>query len=191
MGHALQGPMQSAEGDCVVLQVRSEVQRDTVAASTVFDLITASRARAVVLLVFIALFAFLPGLTAMPPVDRDEARYAQAAERTVALFYPGMQDYPAGYAAMAVALSERLSPPKLLVLRGRQPELGRWQRELARTYLPDGLVLALPEDLAGLPATLDKPRRAEPVNGWLCRGVTCLAPISDLIQLQTACKEKT
>ena len=100
-----------------------------------------------------------------------EARYAQAAERTVALFYPGMQDYPAGYAAMEVALSERLSPPKLLVLRGRQPELGRWQRELARTYLPDGLVLALPEDLAGLPATLDKPRRAEPVNGWLCRGV--------------------
>ena len=81
MGHALQGPMQSAEGDCVVLQVRSEVQRDTVAASTVFDLITASRARAVVLLVFIALFAFLPGLTAMPPVDRDEARYAQASKQ--------------------------------------------------------------------------------------------------------------
>jgi len=120
-----------------------------------------------------------------------ESSYAQAAERTVALFYPGMQDYPAGYAAMAVALTERLTPPKLLVLRGRQPELGRWQRELARTYLPDSEVLALPEDLAGLPASLDKPRRAEPVNGWLCRGVTCLAPISDLIQLQTACKEKT
>src|SRR5438067_6929621 len=79
MGHALQGPMQSAEGDCVVLQVGSEVQRATVAA--VFDPITASRARAVVLLVFIALFAFLPGLTAMPPVDRDEARYAQASKQ--------------------------------------------------------------------------------------------------------------
>jgi hypothetical protein len=120
-----------------------------------------------------------------------EERYARAAARTVALFHPQMQAYPAGYAAMTVALSEQLTPPKLLVLRGRDPELGRWQKELARTYLPDGLVLALADDLPGLPALLDKPRRPEPVNGWLCRGVTCLAPISDLIQLQTACKEKT
>ena len=120
-----------------------------------------------------------------------EDRFARAAARTVALFYPAMQDYPAGYAAMTVALAEQLAPPKLLVLRGREPELARWRKELAGTYLPDGLVLALADDLPGLPAVLDKPRRPEPVNGWLCRGVTCLAPISDLIQLQTACKEKT
>ncbi len=120
-----------------------------------------------------------------------EERYARAAARTVALFDPAMRDYPAGYAAMAIALSEQLTPPKLVVLRGRDPELGRWRGELARQYLPDGLVLALDDHLAGLPAPLDKPRRPEPVNGWLCRGVTCLAPISDLIQLQTACKEKS
>ena len=118
-------------------------------------------------------------------------RYTRAAERTLALFYPPMREYPAGYAAMALALSEHLAPPKVVILRGREPELGRWQEELAREYLPDGLVLALPEDLAGLPAVLDKPKRPEPVNGWLCRGVTCLAPISDLIQLKTACKEKS
>jgi len=118
-------------------------------------------------------------------------RYARAAERTLALFYPPMREYPAGYAAMALALSEQLAPPKVVVLRGREPDLGRWQAELAREYLPDGLVLALPDDLAGLPAVLDKPKRPEPVNGWLCRGVTCLAPISDLIQLKTACKEKS
>jgi len=120
-----------------------------------------------------------------------EERYARAAERTLALFYPAMREYPAGYAAMAVALSERLAPPKVVVLRGREPGLGRWQEALAREYLPDGLVLALPDGLAGLPAVLDKPKRPEPVNGWLCRGVTCLAPISDLIQLKTACKEKS
>ena len=120
-----------------------------------------------------------------------EERYSRAAERTLALFHLPMREYPAGYAAMAIALSEQLAPPKLLVLRGREPELRRWQEELAREHLPDGLVLALPDDLPGLPATLDKPRRTEPVNGWLCRGVTCLAPISDLIQLKTACKEKS
>ena len=120
-----------------------------------------------------------------------EARYARAAERTAALFYPQMRDYPAGWATMTIALTEQLAPPKLVVLRGRGEELVRWRDELAREYLPDAMVLALPDAMPGLPATLDKPRRAEAVNGWLCRGVMCLEPMSDLIQLKTACKEKS
>jgi 4-amino-4-deoxy-L-arabinose transferase-like glycosyltransferase len=60
-----------------VLQVR----RDTVTIATYFDPITASRTRAIILLILIALCAFLPGLTAMPPVDRDEVRYAQASKQ--------------------------------------------------------------------------------------------------------------
>ena len=120
-----------------------------------------------------------------------EARYARAAERTLALFYPQMRDYPAGWAAMTIALAEQLVPPNVLVLRGRGDELARWRDELAREYLPDTVVLALPDAMPGLPATLEKPPRAQPVNGWLCRGVICLEPISDLIQLKTACKEKS
>jgi len=120
-----------------------------------------------------------------------EERYTRAAERTLRLFYPQMREYPAGYAAMAIALAEHLALPKVLVLRGREPDLKRWQDDLAREYLPDALVVALPDNLVGVPAALDKPKRPEPVNGWLCRGVTCLAPISDLIQLKTACKEKS
>ena len=116
--------------------------------------------------------------------------YARAARRTVALFYPQMRDYPAGFAAMAMALAEQLAPPKLMVLRGRGPELERWREEFAREYLPDGLVLSLPDGADRLPAPLDKPQRPQPVNGWLCRGVICLSPISDLIQLKAACKEK-
>jgi uncharacterized protein YyaL (SSP411 family) len=120
-----------------------------------------------------------------------EDRYARASERTVRLFYPQMRDYPAGYAAMAAALAEQLTPAKLLVLRGREPELARWQQEFSQEYLPDALVIALPDEFKRLPAALDKPRRPEPVNGWLCRGVTCLPPISDLIQLKSACKENS
>ncbi|MFN2645905.1 MAG: thioredoxin domain-containing protein [Burkholderiales bacterium] len=120
-----------------------------------------------------------------------EMRYAEAAERTVALFYPQMREYPAGYAMMAIALTEQLTPPNILVLRGRGKELARWQAELAREYTPDALVVALPDGVSGLPAPLDKPARAEPVNGWLCRGVICLEPISDLIQLKAACQEKS
>jgi uncharacterized protein YyaL (SSP411 family) len=121
----------------------------------------------------------------------EESRYARAAERAVRLFYPAMRDHPAGYAAMAAALSEQITPPQLLVLRGRDPDLSRWRDELAREYLPDAQVFALPDAMGSLPATLDKPGRPEPVNGWLCRGVICLPPISDFVQLKAACKEKT
>jgi 4-amino-4-deoxy-L-arabinose transferase-like glycosyltransferase len=40
-----------------------------------------SRAATIMFLVFVALCAFLPGLTAIPPVDRDEVRYAQASKQ--------------------------------------------------------------------------------------------------------------
>ncbi|HET7198403.1 MAG TPA: hypothetical protein VFI86_07030, partial [Burkholderiales bacterium] len=119
-----------------------------------------------------------------------EARYARAAERTLALFYPPMCEQRGGYATMALALAEQLAPPSLLVLRGRGPELGRWREAFAAQYLPDTLVLAIADGTAGLPESLDKPARPEPVNGWLCRGVTCLEPSHDLVELQSLCKEK-
>jgi uncharacterized protein YyaL (SSP411 family) len=119
-----------------------------------------------------------------------EERYAGAARRTVALFYPQMREHPAGYATMTIALAEQLVPPKILVLRGRGPDLERWREDFAREHLPDGLVLTVP-DGAAVPGPLDKPKRPEAVNGWLCRGVICLEPVSDLIQLKSACKEKS
>ena len=44
---------------------------------------TASHARVVVSLIFIALVAFLPGFFNMPPIDRDEARFAQATKQMI------------------------------------------------------------------------------------------------------------
>ena len=51
------------------------------------------------------------------------------------------------------------------------------------------LALTLLAVATGLPRLLDKPLRPEAVNGWLCRGVTCLAPVSSLEELRSACKE--
>jgi uncharacterized protein YyaL (SSP411 family) len=119
-----------------------------------------------------------------------EERYARAAQRTVELFYPAMRDYPAGFGAMAVALEEQLSPPRLLVLRGQREALAGWQAEAAREFLPDCTLLGIPDGLEHLPAPLDKPPRPGPVNAWLCRGVTCLEPIGDLVHLKKALKEK-
>jgi uncharacterized protein YyaL (SSP411 family) len=117
-----------------------------------------------------------------------EQRYAQAAERVLGLFYPQMVNYPAGFASMAIALDEFLQPPNVLVVRGKAAPLAEWRAALARDYLPDTTVLAIPDGAKPLPAPLDKPARAEPVNGWLCRGVTCLPPIADLVNLKNTLK---
>jgi len=44
---------------------------------------TATHARAVAVLVLIALVSFLPGFFNIPPVDRDEARFAQATKQMI------------------------------------------------------------------------------------------------------------
>ncbi len=118
-----------------------------------------------------------------------EQRYVQAAGRALELFYPAMRDYPAGFGSMAIALEEFLEPTGVLVLRGKGTPLAEWRSALGREYLSDMSILAIPDHVRGLPAPLDKPLRPEPVNGWLCRGVTCLPPISNLVNLMKALKE--
>jgi len=119
-----------------------------------------------------------------------EDRYARSAERTLELFYPAMVDRAAGHAQLCIALEEFLTPPSVLVLRGQRGPLSQWSEQLAREeFLPGMLVVPAEDGVAGLPPFLDKPSRPEAVNGWLCRGVTCLAPISSLEELRSACKQ--
>jgi uncharacterized protein YyaL (SSP411 family) len=118
-----------------------------------------------------------------------EARYAEAARRTLELFCPPLREHPGGHAMMAIALDEHLAQPGTLVLHGAHDALAAWQRELARLFLPGTQLLAIPDDVQDLPPALAKPRRAEPVSAWLCRGATCLAPIGDLASLKTALQE--
>jgi hypothetical protein len=90
---------------------------------------------------------------------------------------------------MAIALDEHSRLPGTLILRGRVQALAAWQAALAEEFLPDVTVLAIPDAAPGVPAVLDKPARPEPVNAWLCRGVTCLAPMADLVNLKKMLKE--
>jgi hypothetical protein len=45
-------------------------------------------------------------------------------------------------------------------------------------------VLALPDALADVPHGLDKPAAVGRVNAYLCRGVTCLEPVSQMEALR-------
>jgi hypothetical protein len=91
---------------------------------------------------------------------------------------------------MAIALDEHLDPPEILVLRGEAGALEAWRTELASEIAPHTQLLAIADDVAGLPAPLDKPRRAQPVTAWLCRGASCREPIGDRVDLKKILKEK-
>jgi 4-amino-4-deoxy-L-arabinose transferase-like glycosyltransferase len=51
--------------------------------ASVIDFVTASHGRAAAFLVFVGLLFFLPGFFNIPPIDRDEARFAQATKQMV------------------------------------------------------------------------------------------------------------
>lgn len=109
-----------------------------------------------------------------------EPRYLEAAERTLKAFKPMLERQASAYSSLCLALEEQLAPPTVVILRGG--DLAAWQHDLARHYLPQTMVLAVPAGIKDLPAPLDKPVRAG-VNAWVCHGVKCLPPITELAEL--------
>jgi uncharacterized protein len=107
-----------------------------------------------------------------------EPRYLSAAERTLRVFFAQMQQHASAFATLCLALAEYVAPPLTVILRGEQDDLRAWAASMSHAYRPAVLAIALRNGLAGLPPTLDKPRR-EGVNAWVCRGVNCLPPIGE------------
>jgi len=58
----------------------ASLQKDV---GALFALAIASHARAIAILVLVSLISFLPGFFHIPPVDRDEARFAQATKQMI------------------------------------------------------------------------------------------------------------
>ncbi len=109
-----------------------------------------------------------------------EPRYLEAAARALQAFRPMLERQASAHASLCVALEEHLKPPAVVVLRGG--ELAAWQRELAARYLPHTMVLAIPPEFGALPPALDKPPGGK-VNAWVCQGVKCSLPITELAEL--------
>src|SRR6185437_8791957 len=63
--------------------VVAPVRRPIFGLGTLLDIAMGSHARAVAVLFVVSLIAFLPGFFQVPPVDRDEARFAQATKQMI------------------------------------------------------------------------------------------------------------
>jgi uncharacterized protein len=115
-----------------------------------------------------------------------EPRYLLAAERTIRAAWLALGRYPQSHVSLITALDELLNPPEIVIVRGEPAAIEGWRRELARTFAPRRLVLAIPADAADLPPALaDKAPRGEAV-AYLCRGSVCSAPLESLAALSAA-----
>jgi uncharacterized protein YyaL (SSP411 family) len=113
-----------------------------------------------------------------------DARYLAAAERALRLFVPLMEQRPAGFATMNLALGEAVVPTRSVILRGNAESLEQWRRELADDLDSSTLLLALELQINGLPQVLDKPATDDTVNAYLCEGVTCREPVRTVSALR-------
>ena len=108
-----------------------------------------------------------------------ETRYLAAAERTLRAAWAPLREYPPGHATLLQALEEWLEPPTMVILRGPLDVVEPWRRELATTYSPRCLVLAVPSDTNPMnlaPALADKPGAPDGA-AYVCRGTQCSAPL--------------
>jgi uncharacterized protein YyaL (SSP411 family) len=118
-----------------------------------------------------------------------ETRYLDAAEATLRASWHDVRGFPHAHNALLTAAEEWLYPTETVVLRGPQTALDEWVSALAADYAPRRLVLAIPENAVSLPGALAAyPAPATGVAAHVCREGRCLAPLSNLPDLQEILK---
>jgi uncharacterized protein YyaL (SSP411 family) len=109
-----------------------------------------------------------------------EPRYLDAAEGTLRAARAAVERYPHGHGSLLLALDELTAPPALLVLRGPGADLDTWRDEIDKLFDPQRMVVAIPSDAQGLPPALADKRPLGEVVAYVCRGMTCSAPVRTL-----------
>jgi hypothetical protein len=94
-----------------------------------------------------------------------------------------LEKYPHAHTTLAMALDELTAPPAIVVVRGPGEDLDTWRCELDKYYDPRRFVAAIPFDCQDLPPGLAGKTARSGTVAYLCRGMTCSAPLSTLAEL--------
>ena len=118
-----------------------------------------------------------------------ETRYLDSAQRTLESVWAGIQEYPQAHMSLVNALEDFLSSMQILVIRGEAGAIAQWANDLGILYSPTRMIFAIPSD-AALPPALAAKRPSAATVAYLCSGMTCSAPLSDLAEISRALKLK-
>ena len=112
-----------------------------------------------------------------------EPRYLDAAERTLRAGWPLLQQYPPAHMSMANALQDFLTSVQILIIRGDAPRIAEWSAKIGALYAPARMIFAIPRDAEELPPALSTKRAVAGTAAYVCTGMTCSAPLTDLGEL--------
>ena len=112
-----------------------------------------------------------------------EPRYLASADRALRAGWSRLAAQPLAHASLATALEAQLHPATVVILRGEDEALHLWHRELQRLYQPSLHVFAVLQDAGELPPAIAAKTHRGKVAAYVCRGLTCQAPVEDLAAL--------
>ncbi len=108
-----------------------------------------------------------------------ETRYLDAAERTLRAGWRAMQEYPHGHVSLLAALEEYLEHPEVIIIRGDNSEVNRWQDAADKLYAPRRLVFAIGREESTLPGALaDRKAIDHETVAYRCLGTHCELPVT-------------
>ena len=112
-----------------------------------------------------------------------EPRYIHAAERALKAALPSATHYPDGHLSTFTALSDAIQPPMMIILRGSKTKLQQWQTVLNETPGAHRIMLAIPNDAAGLTGLLAQCVPQGELCAYVCHGTHCSLPVTSLTEL--------
>jgi uncharacterized protein YyaL (SSP411 family) len=72
-----------------------------------------------------------------------------------------------------------------VIIRGSDKESQHWANSMSKDYAPNRLVLTIPQETPNLPGTLaDYEAPEKGVVAYVCREGACLAPVTELSELE-------
>jgi uncharacterized protein YyaL (SSP411 family) len=120
-----------------------------------------------------------------------ESRYLEAAESTLRHAWRAIAEFPHGHVSLVTALEEYLTPPEIIVIRGRPRDLANWRRMAASMYAPRRLIFAIDAKANSLPGALaDRRSQPDQTVAYRCIGHQCSLPITSLEALADKLSEK-
>jgi len=102
----------------------------------------------------------------------------------VRVFASALAESPGGYSTLLQAHADLEAPPAVVLVGGDEAEASRWQRALETRYRPAARIFNV-AGVPSLPPALAK--GATPAGGavaWVCRGMTCLPPMTSLAAVE-------
>lgn len=116
-----------------------------------------------------------------------ETRFLDSAERALQAAWAGIQGYPQAHMSLVNALEDFLPALQILVIRGAAADAARWAVDLGALYAPTRMTFAIPSGVE-LPPSLAAKSAGHATVAYLCTGMTCSAPMTNLAEVSRALK---